>query len=219
MSEFIVHSIPGSPFGRAVLIALEEKGASYRLHPIAPASLQLPEHLARHPFGRVPAIEHEGFSLYETQAILRYIDRVLQPMSLTPPNAQDAARMDQCLNVSDWYLFHGVANVIGFQRVVAPMVLGMAPDEDAIAQAMPPAKRVFAVLAESLGDRAYFAGAIFSLADALLGAHLDLLQMTPEWAELAGPHPSLGAWLARVTQRRSFAATTWECVNRMAAAA
>ena len=31
MSNFIVHSIPGSPYGRTVLAALEEKGARYRL--------------------------------------------------------------------------------------------------------------------------------------------------------------------------------------------
>ena len=57
MSEFIVYSIPGSPFGRAVLTTLEEKGASYRLSPVAPGGLRSPEHLARHPFGRVPVLE------------------------------------------------------------------------------------------------------------------------------------------------------------------
>jgi len=36
MSGFIVHTIPGSPFARAVLITLEEKRASYRLAPVAP---------------------------------------------------------------------------------------------------------------------------------------------------------------------------------------
>jgi glutathione S-transferase len=54
MSEFIVHTIPGSPFGRAVLTTLEEKGVSWRLSPVAPGTLRSPEHLARHPFGRVP---------------------------------------------------------------------------------------------------------------------------------------------------------------------
>jgi hypothetical protein len=57
MSEFIVHSIPGSPFGRAVLTTLEEKGARYRFSPLAPGGLRSPEHLARHPFGRVPVLE------------------------------------------------------------------------------------------------------------------------------------------------------------------
>ncbi len=69
MSEFIVHAIPGSPFGRAVLTALEEKGASWRLSPVAPGALRSPEHLARHPFGRVPVLEHSGFLLYEDPAL------------------------------------------------------------------------------------------------------------------------------------------------------
>ena len=34
MSEFIVHSVPGSPFGRSVLATLEEKGARYRIVPL-----------------------------------------------------------------------------------------------------------------------------------------------------------------------------------------
>src|SRR6202035_4063377 len=95
MSEFIVHSIPGSPFGRAVLTTLEEKGASWRLSPVAPGTFRSPEHLARHPFGRVPVLEHNGFSLYETQAILRYLDRVLPAPALTPADPKRIARMDQ----------------------------------------------------------------------------------------------------------------------------
>ena len=58
MSEFTVHTIPGSPFARAVPATLEEKGASYRLAPMAPGARKSPEHLARHPFGRVPVLEH-----------------------------------------------------------------------------------------------------------------------------------------------------------------
>jgi glutathione S-transferase len=72
MSELLIHSVPGSPFGRAVLIALEEKGARYRFVAVMPGTLRSPRHLARHPFGRVPIIEHGGFRLFETQAILRY---------------------------------------------------------------------------------------------------------------------------------------------------
>jgi len=97
MSEFIVHSIPGSPFGRAVLATLEEKGAPYRLSPVAPGTLRSPEHLARHPFGRIPVMEHDGFSLYESQAILRYLDRVLPDPALTPSDPQRVAHMDQVL--------------------------------------------------------------------------------------------------------------------------
>src|SRR5436190_22777849 len=117
MSEFIVHSIPGSPFGRAVLTTLEEKGASYRFSPVALGTLRSPEHLARHPFGRVPVLEHDGFMLYETQAVLRYLDRLVPQPALTPADPKRAARMDQVMNVNDWYLFHRVRNVMVVQRV------------------------------------------------------------------------------------------------------
>src|SRR5438477_6375254 len=102
MSEFIVHSIPGSPFGRAVMATLEEKGASYRLAPVMPSALKSSAHLALHPFGRIPVLEHDGFALYETQAILRYLDRVVGDPPLTPLDPRHAARMDQVLNVCDW---------------------------------------------------------------------------------------------------------------------
>ena len=84
MLAFTIHSIPGSPFGRAVLAALHEKGVPCRFSMVTPGALRAPEHLARHPFGRVPVLEHDGFMLYETQAILRYIDRVLPEPALTP---------------------------------------------------------------------------------------------------------------------------------------
>jgi glutathione S-transferase len=64
MSEYLVHLVPGSPFARAVLATLEEKGAAYRLVPVAPATLRSPPHLSRHPFGRVPVLEHGDFRLY-----------------------------------------------------------------------------------------------------------------------------------------------------------
>jgi glutathione S-transferase len=219
MSGFVVHSIPGSPFGRSVLVTLEEKTAPYRLVPVAPGSLCSPQHLSRHPFGRVPVLEHGDFRLYETQAILRYLDRVLPRPALTPAEPRSAARMDQLMNVNDWYLFQGVANVIAFQRVVGPRLLGLVPDEAAIGAAMPKAHAVFAELAGLLGAQPYFAGEALSLADVLLAPQLDFLQQTPEWQALAGPHASLRQWLARMQARPSLTATTWERVAAMAAAA
>lgn len=219
MSEFVVYAVPGSPFGRAVLVSLEEKGAKYRLTPVAPGTLRTPEHLARHPFGRVPVIDHAGFRLYESQAILRYVDRVLPGPALTPPDPQAAGRMDQLMNVNDWYLFQGVANVIAFQRIVGPRLMRLIPDEAAIAAAMPKAQTVFEELAQQLSDRPFFAGASFSLADALLAPQLDFLQATPEWGPLTARHAKLRAWLGRVNARPSTIATTWERVAAMAQAA
>ena len=219
MSEFTVHSIPGSPFGRSVLAMLEEKQAPYRLAPVAPGSMKTPEHLALHPFGRVPVLVHDGFKLYETQAILRYLDRLLPQPSLTPTDVKRAARMDQAMNVNDWYLFHGVGNVIIFHRVIGPQVLGLAPDEEAIKAAMPKAHAVFDELANLLGEQPYFAGDTLSLADLLLAPAVDFFTMIPEWTVLGVPHANLVAWMKRMQERPSLKSTTWERVTELARAA
>jgi glutathione S-transferase len=195
---------------------LEEKSAPYRIAPVAPGSHKSPEHLARHPFGRVPVLEHDGFVLYETAAILRYLDRVLPDPRLTPADARRAARMDQLMSINDWYLFQGVANVIIFHRVFAPR---LAADEAAIAEAMPKARAVFGELARLLGDQPYLTGDSLSLADLIVASHVTFFTMTPEWAELGAPLHNLAAWLARMEARSSMQATTWERVNEMAKAA
>jgi glutathione S-transferase len=216
MSEFIVHSHPGSPFGRSVMATLVEKGAPFHLARLAPKS---PEHLALHPFGRIPILDHDGFRLYETQAILRYLDRVLPTPALTPPDPKRAARMDQVMNINDWYLFQGVGNVILFHRVVGPKVMGTTPDEDAIKAAMPKAHVVFDELARLLGGNTYFAGDTLSLADLMIAPAMSFFTQTPEWSVLSAPHANLVAWLARMEARPSMQATTWERLAAVAEAA
>ena len=218
MSEFIVHSIPGSPYGRSVLATLEEKGAAYRLSPVAPGTFRSEPHISRHPFGKVPVLEHDGFMLYETQAILRYLDRVLPTPPLTPTDARAAARMDQAMNVNDCYFFQGVGNTIGFQRVVGPRVMGLTPDEAVIAAAMPRAHTVFNEIARMLGDQAFLAGDAVSLADLLMAPGVDFFVGLPEWEPLAGPHANLRAWIERMNARPSLRATTWERVVQLAKA-
>lgn len=102
MSEFVVHGVPGSPYVRKVLLMLEEKGAAWRLAAIAPQDSKRPPHLARQPFGRMPVLDHIGaeggdFQLYETQAILRYLDRILPEPPMTPDDVRTEARMNQVI--------------------------------------------------------------------------------------------------------------------------
>ncbi|HEX4739845.1 MAG TPA: glutathione S-transferase family protein [Caulobacteraceae bacterium] len=219
MSDFIVHSIPGSPFGRSVMAVLEEKGAPWRLAPIAPGALKTEPHISRHPFGRMPVLDHGGFSLYETSAILRYLDRILPTPALTPADPKAAARMDQVMSINDWYLFQGVGNVIGFQRVVGPRLMGLTPNEDACTAALPPGRVVFRALGGLLGDRPYFGGGAVSLADFMVAPQMDFLAECPEWATLCENAPQLCAWLERMNARPSLQATTWPALNAMATAA
>ncbi len=219
MSPFVVHGIPGSPYGRAVLACLAEKGMPVTYRALAPGAQRAPAHLGRHPFARIPVLEHGEFSLYETQAILRYLDRVLPEPALTPRDPRTAARMDQVMNVCDWYLFQGVANVIVFQRVVGPKLMGLTPDDAAIAEAMPRARTVFAELSRLLGSQPFFAGDAFSLAELMIVPQFDLFSLAPEWEALTADAPNLRDLFARVTARPSFEATTWERVSQLAAAA
>ncbi len=217
MSEFVVYSVPGSPYGRAVLATLNEKDASYRFANVS--GFRGEPHISRNPFGRVPVLDHRGFILYETQAIMRYLDRVLQGPALTPADPAAAARMDQVMNICDWYLFQGVNNVIGFHRIVAPRLFGSVPDEAAIAAAMPRAHTVIKELSRLLGTTPWFTGESVSLADILVVAHLDFLAQTPEWDQLAEASPNLVSWLQRMNARPSFKSTTWERVAELAKAA
>jgi glutathione S-transferase len=205
-----VHSIVGSPFGRAAVATCLEKGTPYRLAPVVPGQHRAPEHLARHPFGRVPAIDDDGFVVYETQAIIRYIDASRTGPSLTPADPKAAARMNQVMGIVDWYVFApGSAMTIGFHRVVGPR-LGIPVDEAAVAGAVETAQRCIDVLAGFFADgRPYVAGDALSLGDIHAATHLDMLSEAPEGASMLAGTP-LTAWLDRVRARPSFAATTWE---------
>ena len=216
MSAITVYGIPGSPFMRSVEITLKEKGVDYRLQAMAPGEHKQPEHLARHPFGRIPAFEHDGFKLYETQAIIRYLDETYLNPPLTPGNPAERARMNQIIGIIEWYFFPKAAAPIAFNRIIGPKLLGLPTDEAAIAEAMPMAQTCFAELDRLLGDQDYLTGRQFSLADVMLGSQLDLLSETPEGAQLiAGTR--LAPWLDRVRERPSFVETQPPAALREAA--
>lgn len=119
------------------------------------------------------------------------------------------------MNINDWYLFQGVGNVIGFQRIIKPRLLGQAPDEALIAAAMPKALLVYDVLAKQLGNKAYLVGESLTLADLLLAPQVNMFREIPEWEPLTAQHPNVRAWIDRMNTRPSMQATTWE---RLAAA-
>ena len=67
----ILSGVPLSNYVRAARIAFEEKGIGYELKVCRP---QTPEALAAHPWGKIPALRLGERRLFETSAILRYID-------------------------------------------------------------------------------------------------------------------------------------------------
>ena len=80
-----VFGAPYSVYVRSVRLTLEEKTVDYDLVPVDIFAAGGPtrEQVARHPFGKIPAFEHDGFRLYEAGAIARYIDEAFAPVPLT----------------------------------------------------------------------------------------------------------------------------------------
>lgn len=206
MSAIVIYGIPGSPYLRMPLLACEEKGSPYRLIAMEFGKTKTPEHLARQPFGRIPYMEHDGFWLYEAQAMIRYIDQVSDGPSLTPADPKAQARMNQVMNIIDWYVMPSISTGIGFNRIVKP-IFGLPVDEAVVAAAIPQAKVCVAALEDLLADKPYFAGDQVSLADLMAVSHLDLLPRSPEGGEIMAGSPLL-AWLDRMAERPSVAKTT-----------
>jgi len=218
MTPIIVHGIPGSPYVRKPLLVCEEKGAPYRLAAMAFGSgaHKAEPYLSMNPFGRLPTIEHGDFVLYEAQAIVRYIDRVFDGPRLTPADPRAAARMDQVMNIVDWYVMPSISAGIAFNRVVKPR-FGMPVDEQAVADALPLARTCIQALEQILGDRTWFAGEAVSLADLFLIGHLEFLAQTPEGADLLAGSTLLG-WIERMAERPSVRNTAWDRLAETAAA-
>jgi glutathione S-transferase len=206
MSEFIIHGVPGSPFMRSVCVALEEKRAPYRIQALAPGEIRGEAYRKLHPFGRIPAIDHGGYKLYETQAILRYIDAEFPQPPLQPTTPKAIGRMNQIIGINDWYLFPEAARIIVFQRIIGPVLMGITPDESVIAAAKPDAKRCLNELDRLLGDQPFMAGDRLSLADILLAPQIAFLAATPEGGAIL-KDTALSAWLDRMEARPSMKAT------------
>jgi glutathione S-transferase len=206
-SDIVVYGVPGSPFLRAVQVGLAEKGVAYRLHAMGPGETKSPEYLARHPFGRVPAFQHGDFRLYETQAILRYLEDAFPQPPFVPADPQAAARMNQIIGINDWYFFPKAAAPIVFQRVIGPALLGIPTDESVIAAAVPMAQTSITELDRLLGAQRYLAGDQLSIADIMLAPQIDFFAATPEGKPLLDGTKNLKAWLARMNARASMVAT------------
>ena len=218
MSGITVYGIPGSPFLRTVEIVLKEKDAPYHFQAMAPGEHKGAEHLKRHPFGRIPTIDHDGFGIYETQAIIRYLDQVFIHPKLTPVSPKEQARMNQVIGIIEWYFFPKAAAPIGFNRVIGPALLGITPNEAEIAEALPIAEKSIAAFEDLLGKNAYLTGERPSLADIMLAAQLDIFSFSPEGAKLLGG-TRLESLLERMKSRPSFAATEPPALLRAAALA
>ncbi len=107
MNRVTVFGASYSVYVRIVRLVLEEIGVPYQLVEIdifAKETLP-PDYAERHPFGRIPAFEHDGFRLFETDAIAGYIVEQFGGGALLPADARHRARMRQIMRILDNYAY------------------------------------------------------------------------------------------------------------------
>jgi glutathione S-transferase len=202
----VLHGYRYSVYVRIVRLVLAEKGVAYDQVEVNPFAADVPAgYRALHPFGRVPTLVHDGFVLYETGAISRYLDRAFGGPSLQPEAPQALARMDQIIGIADAYAYWPLVRQVFSHRVFRP-ALGRPADEAEIAQGLAGAVTVLAAL-DALVSEGFVAGRTLSLADLHLGAMIAYFAAAPEGAALLDRHRRLAAWWRALSRRPSFAAT------------
>jgi glutathione S-transferase len=202
----ILYGAGYSAYVRTALLVLQEKGVDFdrvEVDIFAPGGPSA-DYRARQPFDRIPAFEHDGFALYETAAITRYVDEAFDGPALQPADARGRARLTQIIGILDSYAYRPLVWDIYVERVSSP-TMGKSPDEAKIAAALPRARLCLDVLAGFLGDGPWLLGAEISLADLHAAPILDYFRMAPEGQALIARDARLEAWWQRLAARPSAA--------------
>ena len=148
MSEVTLYGFPRSVYVQMAGIVLTHHEVAYAFYDLE-TEMNTPAHLALHPFERVPIFRHGDFTVYETSAIVGYVDEVFGSCRLTPGDPQLRARMNQWISAVNGYYYPYLIYHVSHERNVFPQ-LGIPSDEAVVAHAMPKVE----VLPSSVGARA-----------------------------------------------------------------
>ena len=197
MSETIVYGFPRSTFVNIVRLVLTHKDVAYRFEDLEPV-MGRSEHLALHPFNRVPIFRHGDFTVYETRAIVGYIDEVFAGARLTPQNPHARARMNQWIGVVDSYVYPYMIHHVTHERLVFPE-LGIASDEKVVAHALPKVENALVAIERELADgRDYLLGPELSIADFYLLPSTFAFSLTEEGKAMYPKYPAFCRWRERM---------------------
>jgi glutathione S-transferase len=209
MSRLKVYGTPMSRAARTLWMC-RELGIPFdhvNVH-FADGSAKTPEYLAINPNGRIPAIDDDGFTLFESMAINLYLARK-HPGPLTPPTLEDEARAWQW---SFWVMTEVEKPLVSVLLQRAQFPPGSAEEKyfrqrvpkdakkeaDSLAELPKP----FAVLEGELGRTKWLGGDRFTVTDLNVASVM-------AWANLANldlsPTPRVAEWLGRCTSRPAFA--------------
>ena len=211
MSDLTLWGFDGSTYVRTVKMLLAEKGVTdFRQVPlnVLEGEPKTPEHLERHPFGKVPvldhgALDHDGLRILETAAIVRYLNDVLPGPSLVPGTPRDRARMDMVVGLVDSYGYGALVGGVAAYYLFPGFVGGQ---NDVTRQAgIEAGRKVIEFAMQTRGVSPFIAGGL-SLADLFLAPILSYVMMTPD-AAAATDVPGFAEWWDRVQALPSYKAT------------
>jgi glutathione S-transferase len=154
-------------------------------------------HLSRQPFGRIPAIDHDGFEMFESRAICRYLDAVDGKHKLVPADLHAAAKMEQWISVETSEF---TANAMKF---VYHHIFQRKQDDAVLESAGKALEHTLNIMEKALTSQLYFAGSQFSLADISYMPYVEYTINTPV-KETYARFPAVLAWWTRVSERPSW---------------
>ena len=200
-----IHGTVISTYTRIVQTVAEEAGISWG---ITATPAQSPENRRRHPFWKVPTVEIDGLNLFESVAIVQYVDNAHNGGALQPDDAKVRAEMDRWIAIANNYLFpvfeHGlIMPYLAHHHLHTPL------RSDIIEAALPEIAHHLGVVCERIEQSPHFAGPDFTLADIFVYCITRPVQLTPEGDNLIGQLLPLRHWLNRIGKRESLVATRW----------
>lgn len=208
MSDPIVFGADYSAYTRSVRLALIEKGVAHRLEPVDIFAVDGPPagYPDRHPFGRIPAFEHDGFRLYETSAILRYVDAAFAGPALRPTAPRAGARCDQILAILDNYAYRALVWDLFVECVRKPL-RGESPDPARVAAGRALGARALGAIGDLASPGTWLVEDRLSLADLHAAPMLAYATASAEGRSLVAGLPRVAAWWDAMRARPAMAAT------------
>ena len=206
MSEIVLWGFDGSTYVRTVKMLLAEKGCSdFRQVPlnVLKGEPKQPEHLARHPFGKVPVLDHDGLRILETSAITRYLNDVLPGASLVPATPKDRARMDEVIGIIDSYGYGALVGGVAAYHLFPEFVGGK--NQAARTAGIENGRKTLGFIMGVKGADPFIAGEL-SLADLYLAPIIAYVAMTPD-ANALFDAPGFAGWWTAIQALQSFKAT------------
>jgi glutathione S-transferase len=157
-------------------------------------------HIRRQPFGRIPAIDDDGFTMFESRAICRYLNERASG-NLIPRDIKARAKMEQWISIETSEF---TPNAMKF---IYEHVFKRPQGAEVLETAQKGLTTALGVMEAELSAKSFFAGADFSIADVCFMPYVDYAMGTPA-KETFAKYPHVMTWWNRVSERPTWRTAT-----------